>query len=155
MTYNACFMCFQIKVESLLVQYSMQDKNSRLAKENSSLKAIISQKTQAQEEILKRSTKAGYCLALSYKEMLEGVERSIQALQQSLEECKEVQRNLVKNRKLLDTTTDECACYNAQSDLGSLSVAHDSYDRGIGPKVQKRHKGDAKDHLFDRWSANK
>ncbi|KAM0679818.1 hypothetical protein GINT2_001990 [Glugoides intestinalis] len=84
----------------------MQDKNSKLAKENSSLKMIISQKMQAQEEILKKSIKAEYNQILSYKQMILVIEESIKALEGALEQCKNVQKTLVGNRRMLSDSTN-------------------------------------------------
>lgn len=146
----------------------MQDKNSRLARENNSLKAVISQKTQAQEEILRKSIKAEYCRALSYKEMLEAVERSIQALQQSIEECKRVQQSLAKNKRLLVDTTNLLRSANGpnKSDIGDLRSFPTTSGADEPRKMSKIQKhpvknrekhpeSDVDDCLFDRWNANK
>lgn len=96
----------QILVSLLIQVLEMQDKNSKLAKENTSLKMIISQKMQAQEEILKKSIKAEYNQILSYKQMILVIEESIKALEGALEQCKNVQKTLIGNRRMLSDSTN-------------------------------------------------
>jgi hypothetical protein len=84
----------------------MENKNNRLIKENNALKAMISQKDQAQEDILKRTVKAEYSQILSYKEMLKTIESSIQVLEQSVSECKKIQETMLKNRRKLSDSTN-------------------------------------------------
>lgn len=84
----------------------MQDKNSKLAKENSALKAIISKKSLVQEEIMKKTIKAEYSQILSYKEMLKAIEQNIQNLEEALCSCKDIHKNILKNKRLLFDTTN-------------------------------------------------
>lgn len=84
----------------------MHDKNDRLAKENTNLKSIISQRMKTQEELLKRSIKAEYNQILTYRQMLEVLEKSIESLEEALEQCKRIQQTVVKNRKFLVDKTN-------------------------------------------------
>lgn len=116
-----------------------------LARENSSLKAVISQKTRAQEEVLKKSIKAEYCQALVYREMLEAIEGSIHALQQSIEECKKIQLTLTKNRGLACTVM-EADC-SRDSDATERDLPRTLDPAGSGEKRLGKSSG----QLFDRW----
>lgn len=84
----------------------MQDKNRRLAKENNQLKSLITQKTQLQEEILKKTIKSEYTQILTYKQMLESIECGIDALEDALERCKRIKDVIINNKKLLSDITN-------------------------------------------------
>lgn len=121
----------------------MHDKNSMLARENSALKAMISQKAQAQEEILKKAVKSEYCQGRLYKEMLDAIEGSIQALQQSIEECKRIQQALIKSRGLLGAVTDDCA--------RGPETKRDAAGAQCSADDEARHLRSSPEQLFEKW----
>lgn len=113
----------------------MENKNNRLAKENNALKAMISQKDQAQEDILKRTVKAEYSQILSYKEMLKTIESSIQVLEQSVAECKKIQETMLKNRRILSDSTNLLKNENFRMKDNSFD---DSQRFQVKPKDRRR-----------------
>lgn len=85
---------------------SVQDKNNKLAKENNDLKMMITQKMQMQEEVMKKSIKAEYNQILSYKQMLKALDESISALEEALNQCKNIRQTILNNKRLLSDTTN-------------------------------------------------
>ena len=84
----------------------MHDKNDKLAKENNNLKTILSQRMEAQEELLKRSIKAEYNQILTYRQMLEVLDKSIESLEKALKDCRTIQESVIKNRRFLADKTN-------------------------------------------------
>lgn len=108
----------------------MQDKNNKLAKENTILKTLISQKDQIQEEILKKSIKSEYNTIITYKEMMSALEQSIGILEQSVVQCKNIKMNIEKNRKILSDKTNTTMTY-CKAEVPRGEKEPDEIDRTI------------------------
>ncbi|ELA42612.1 uncharacterized protein VICG_00364 [Vittaforma corneae ATCC 50505] len=126
---------------------NMQDKNSKLAKENNDLKMIISQKMQMQEEIMKKSIKAEYNQILSYKQMLKTLDESITSIENALNQCKTIRQTILNNKRLLSDSTNIIRQANGESktDISGCTVYHkensmDGNNVVENRKVLKRNK---------------
>lgn len=163
----------------------MQEKNTKLAKENSNLKKTLSDKMRMQEEILKKSIKAEYNQIITYKKMLKAVDESIQALENALEGCRNVQKMVIGNRGFLIETTnlnraEETEVQTVLDELKEkFKIEKESEDKENDPKMEekkekiiqidelllcpkpyesKRNKKKAhniKEDLFSKWGNNK
>ena len=117
----------------------MQDKNDKLARENNSLKSVITQRMKTQEDLLKRSIKAEYNQILTYRQMLEVLEHSVTSLEGALEQCKRIQQSVLKNRKFLADKT------NSQTLDGFKSIK-DTIEECRIPELETENKINIKKH---------
>lgn len=122
----------------------MQDKNRKLAKENNQLKSLISQKTQLQEEILKKSIKSEYSQILTYKQMMESIECGIGALEDALQRCKEVKDSILRNKRMLSDTTN----VNRKEIKANVT----GIDEIIKDKNETKKVNGIGESLFDKWN---
>lgn len=122
----------------------MQDKNRKLAKENNQLKSLISQKTQLQEEILKKSIKSEYSQILTYKQMMESIECGIVALEDALQRCKEVKDSILRNKRMLSDTTN----VNRKEIKANVT----GIDEIIKDKNETKKVNGIGESLFDKWN---
>ena len=79
----------------------MEDRNSRLARENNSLKAALSAKEQEMAAIVKRSVKAEYYVHVAYKDAVEMADAGITCISECLELCKKIRSRLEEHYRSL------------------------------------------------------
>lgn len=80
----------------------MADRNAKLAKENNSLKASLTSSLKEQEEMLKKSIKAGYFSSVSYNDAIGTIDESIRCIELCLDSCKQVRERVEENYRRLE-----------------------------------------------------
>ena len=96
-----------IALKLFSIHASMSDRNARLVKENTILKASLTDNLNEQEDMLKRSIKADYFSNIAYKEAVETVDESIRCMEECLSSCRKVRSLLEQNHGRIKNASKE------------------------------------------------